>query len=64
MLPMYVFTVLLMFSKLTDKRYYREQAELQRKMNQRGADAIYVPGLRRTKAIAFAKRVFGGLKSD
>jgi len=64
MVPSYIFVVLFAIAKLTDKQGYREQAELQRRMNQRGADATYIPGLHRTKAIAFAKRVFGGLKSD
>ena len=62
--PAFILSILLGIARLTDKRWYREQAALQRKMNQRGADATYMPGLHRTKAIAFAKRVFGGSKSD
>jgi hypothetical protein len=64
MVPFYILVVLLAIARLTDKQGFREQAALQRKMNQRGADATYIPGLHRTKAIAFAKRVFGGPKSD
>jgi hypothetical protein len=62
--PAYVFLILVAIARLRDTQGYREQAALQRKMNQRGADATYMPGLHRTKAIAFAKRVFGGPKSD
>jgi hypothetical protein len=64
MVPSFILVLLLAIARLTDKQAYRELAAQQRKMNQRGADATYMPGLHRTKAIAFAKRVFGGPKSD
>ena len=68
LLPAYILIVLLTIARLTDKRWYREQVGLQRKMNQRGADAVYLPGWpssRATeKAIAFAKRLLGRPKSD
>ena len=64
LLPPGIFAVLLMISMLTNKQFYREQAKLQRKMNQLGADAVYLPGYPSTrateKALAFAKRLFGG----
>jgi hypothetical protein len=63
-----ILTLLLAISRLTDKQWYRGQAKLQRKMNQRGADAVYLPGYPSTrateKALAFAKRLFGGRESD
>jgi hypothetical protein len=68
LLPPLIFALLLVISRLTDKQWFREQAELQRKMNQSGADAVYLPGWpssRATeKAIVFAKRLFGRPKSD
>ena len=62
--PIYVLYILMAVSRLTDKQSYRQQAKLQRKMNQRGADAVHLPGYPSTrateKALAFAKRLFGG----
>ena len=64
MVPMYIFTLLLGIARLTDKRWYRQMAQAGQGANKRGADATSLPGLYRPRAIAFAKRIFGGGKSD
>ena len=64
LLPTWILALLVVISRLSDTQWYRKQADLQRKMNQRGADATYMPGLHRKKAIAFAKRLFGKPRSD
>jgi hypothetical protein len=62
--PTFILVTLLAIARLTDKQWYREQAHLQREMNRRGADATYMPGLYRTRAITFAKRLFGQRNSN
>jgi uncharacterized membrane protein len=61
---LYIFVLLHIISRLTDKQWYKQMAESGLKANQRGADAVYMPGLYRPKAIHFAKRLFSKRKSD
>jgi hypothetical protein len=62
MVPMYILSLLLGFARLTDKQWYKRMAKAGRKATQRGAN--YLPAHFRPNAIAFAKRLFGGRKSD
>jgi hypothetical protein len=61
--PMYILSLLLGITRLTDKRWYRWIAEAERKANQRRGP-IYFPSTVTERALAFAKRIFGGDKSD
>jgi len=63
MVPMYILCLLLFITRLTDKRWYRWIAEAERKANQRRGP-IYFPSTVTERALAFAKRIFGGDKSD
>jgi hypothetical protein len=60
-----IFMLLLVIARLTDKHWYREQAELQRKASLRRGASISFPSNPATKrSLAFAKRLFGRRESD
>ncbi len=62
--PIYILTLLLTISKLTDWQLYRRLAESERKANQLGSvGLVYVDSVAK-RAHAFAKRIFGGPKLD
>ncbi len=63
MVPTYILSLLLAFARLTDKQWYKQMAKAGRKANQHRGP-IYFPPSGATRALAFAKRIFGGGKSE
>jgi len=58
--PIYILTLLLTISKLTDLQWYRHLAESERKANQLESVGLIYGDSVAKRAHAFAKRIFGG----